>query len=293
MNKTETNEITIGGFKVGGGAPLFVIAGPCVIEGEKECLSTAERLKRIAEDVGLPLIFKSSFDKANRSSAGSYRGPGLKKGLEILGKVKSEYDLPLLSDVHRLDELEPAAEVLDILQIPAFLCRQTDMITGAATTGKVVNIKKGQFMAPWDMKNVVEKARSTGNDKIILTERGASFGYNNLVTDMRAFPILRSYGCPTVFDATHAVQLPGAAGGSSGGQREFATTLARAAAGAGIDGIFLEVHENPDEALCDGANSLFLSDVSGLLITLKAINSIVSAAEGDVPSNPAFAGTTS
>lgn len=266
MKAIEVKEITLGG------GPLFLIAGPCVIESEKATLEAARRLKEIAIDTNLPFVFKASYDKANRSSVSAYRGPGIKKGLEILKKVAIQYDLPVISDIHGLEEIGPASEVLDIIQIPAFLCRQTDLLVEAAKTGRVVNVKKGQFMAPLDMKNVIEKIRSTGNENIILTERGSFFGYNNLVTDMRAFPLMKKFGYPVVFDATHSVQLPGGAGTSSGGQREFVAPLARAAVAAGADGLFIEVHENPDRALCDGPNSLAIDDLKDLLLRLKAIH---------------------
>jgi 2-dehydro-3-deoxyphosphooctonate aldolase (KDO 8-P synthase) len=223
----------------------------------------------------MPLIFKASYDKANRTSVGAFRGPGLYEGLEILAKVKNSFGIPVLSDIHSIEQVGPAAEVLDVMQIPAFLCRQTDLVVAAALTGRVINVKKGQFLAPWDMKNVVGKVLSTGNEQIVLTERGASFGYNNLVTDMRSFPIMRSLGYPVVFDATHSVQLPGGQGTSSGGQREYVEYLSRAAVATGIDGIFMEVHENPDRALCDGPNSIKLDDLPGLLKKLKALDAVV------------------
>jgi len=272
-----TKGIALKGLTLGGGSPLFLIAGPCVIENEKDTLHAARRLKDIAEELDIPLIFKASYDKANRSSVDSYRGPGLDEGLDILARVKDDLRLPILSDIHRYEEILPASKVLDIMQIPAFLCRQTDIVVAAAATGTIVNIKKGQFMAPWDMKNVIAKAASTGNKNIILTERGVSFGYNNLVTDMRSFPIMRRFGYPVVFDATHSVQLPGGAGTSSGGQREFVAPLARAAVAAGVDGIFLEVHENPEKALCDGPNSLAIDDIKPLLKQLKGIDSMLNS----------------
>ncbi len=232
-----------------------MIAGPCVIESATATLEAAQALKKIAQELSLPLIFKASYDKANRTSVSSYRGPGLQAGLEILARVKGEVGLPVISDVHQVSDVAPAAEVLDVLQIPAFLCRQTDLLVAAAATGKPVNIKKGQFMAPWDMAPVVEKARSTGNEKILLTERGASFGYNNLVVDFRSLAIMRGLGCPVVLDATHSVQLPGGQGSCSGGQREFIPLLARAGVAAGVDALFMEVHPEPDKARCDGPNS--------------------------------------
>jgi len=256
------DKLQIADFWVGGG--LVMIAGPCVIEDEGLTLEIARILKGYAREVELPLIFKASYDKANRTSLHSYRGPGLKKGLKILARVKEEVGLPVLSDVHRVSEVAPAAEVLDVLQIPAFLCRQTDLVLAAAATGKPLNIKKGQFMAPWDMAPVVAKARSTGNANIMLTERGSSFGYNNLVVDMRSLAILRGLGCPVILDATHSVQLPGGQGTCSGGQREFVPLLARAGVAAGVDGIFLEVHPEPEKARCDGPNSWPLQDVAAL-----------------------------
>jgi len=270
-----TKEISIGSVKIGGNRPLVLIAGPCVIENEDATLRAAERLISITAAVGVPLVFKASYDKANRTSVTSFRGPGIKEGLRILAKVKSSFGLPLLSDIHGIDQIDAAAEVLDVLQIPAFLCRQTDLVVAAAKSGKVLNIKKGQFLAPWDMANVVGKAVDSGNDRLILTERGVSFGYNNLVSDMRSLPIMRQLGYPVVFDATHSVQLPGGQGGSSGGQREFVEYLGRAAVATGIDGIFMEIHECPDMALCDGPNSVQLDDLAELLKKLKAIDAIV------------------
>jgi 2-dehydro-3-deoxyphosphooctonate aldolase (KDO 8-P synthase) len=272
---TVVREISIGDVKIGGNRPLMLIAGPCVIENELATLRAAERLMTICNAVDIPLIFKASYDKANRTSVTSFRGVGMKEGLRILEKVKSSLEIPVLSDVHSIEQVQPAAEVLDVIQIPAFLCRQTDLVVAVAKTGKVVNVKKGQFLAPWDMENAVGKAESTGNERIILTERGASFGYNNLVVDMRSFPIMRNSGFPVVFDATHSVQLPGGQGGSSGGQREFVEYLSRAAVATCIDGIFMEVHENPDKALCDGPNSIKLDDLADLLKQLKSIDAIV------------------
>jgi 2-dehydro-3-deoxyphosphooctonate aldolase (KDO 8-P synthase) len=266
--------VQVGNLQLGGGE-LVMIAGPCVIEDAGLTLAIARTLKEYAAELSLPLIFKASYDKANRTSLASFRGPGLKKGLDILARVKEEVGLPVLSDVHQVSEVAPAAEVLDVLQIPAFLCRQTDLIVAAAVTDKPVNIKKGQFMAPWDMTSVVEKARSTGNTRIFLTERGASFGYNNLVVDMRSLAIMRGLGCPVVLDATHSVQLPGGEGSCSGGQREFVPLLARAGVAAGVDGIFLEVHPEPAQARCDGPNSLPLSEVLPLWRTLKALSTLV------------------
>jgi 2-dehydro-3-deoxyphosphooctonate aldolase (KDO 8-P synthase) len=268
-------EITIGNVKIGGNRPLVLIAGPCVMENEAATLHCAERLMTISNGVSIPLIFKASYDKANRTSVTSYRGPGLKEGLRIMAKVKEALGVPVLSDIHSIEQIAPAAEVLDVLQIPAFLCRQTDLVVAAAKSGRVINIKKGQFLAPWDMENVVGKALSAGNERVILTERGVSFGYNNLVSDMRSLPILRKTGFPVVFDATHSVQLPGGQGGTSGGQREFVEYLGRAAVATGIDGIFMEVHENPEKALCDGPNSIRLDELPALLKKLKAIDAIV------------------
>ena len=270
-----TREITVGTVKIGGGRPLVLVAGPCVIENEMATMRCAERLMTICNGLGIPLIFKASYDKANRTSVTAFRGPGIKEGLRILAKVKEALGVPVLSDIHSIEQVAPAADVLDVLQIPAFLCRQTDLLVAAAASGRVVNVKKGQFLAPWDMKNVVGKIVACGNDNVILTERGASFGYNNLVVDMRSFPIMRGTGCPVIFDATHSVQLPGGEGTSSGGQREFVEYLSRAAVAAGVDGVFLEVHEEPEQALCDGPNSVRLDDLPMLLKKLKAIDAIV------------------
>ncbi len=251
-----TREITINSVRLGGANPLFLIAGPCVIESEAHARKMAEQVARIAADAGIPYIFKASYDKANRSSVKSFRGPGLKEGLRILAKIKNDLNLPILTDIHEASQAAPAADVCDILQIPAFLSRQTDLLIAAAKTGRIVNVKKAQFLSPWDMTNVVEKIAASGNDKIILTERGASFGYQNLVVDMRSFPILQKLGYPVVFDVTHSVQLPGGQGHASGGQPEFIEPLARAGVAAGVDGIFLETHDNPQSALSDGANAL-------------------------------------
>lgn len=268
-------ELAIGNVKIGGNRPLVLIAGPCVIESEAATLRCAERLMTICNGVSVPLVFKASYDKANRTSATSFRGPGLREGLRILAKARDSMGVPVLTDVHSVEEVGPVADVADVLQIPAFLCRQSDLVAAAARSGRVVNIKKGQFLAPWDMENVVGKALSTGSSRIILTERGSSFGYNNLVSDMRSLPIMRRIGYPVVFDATHSVQLPGGLGGSSGGQREFVEYLSRAAVATGVDGVFLEVHEDPGKALCDGPNSLKLDDLPALLKKLKAIDAIV------------------
>ena len=264
-------KIQIADFSIGDGN-LVLIAGPCVIESAAATLEIAHALKAYAGELGLPLIFKASYDKANRTSLSSYRGPGLEQGLEILARVKAKVGLPVLSDVHQVADVAPAATVLDVLQIPAFLCRQTDLVVAAARTGKVVNIKKGQFLAPWDMQAVVEKVRAAGNDRIILTERGASFGYNNLVVDFRSLPLMRDLGCPVVLDVTHSVQLPGGQGTCSGGQKEFIAPLARAAVAVGVDGLFMEVHPDPAKALCDGPNSLPLNQVPALWRELKALH---------------------
>lgn len=261
---------------MGQDAPLFFIAGPCVIEGEKHVMMMAERLAAVASELRMPMIFKASYDKANRSSVKSFRGPGIKEGLKVLAKIKKKTGLPILTDVHEASQAGPAAEVCDVIQIPAFLCRQTDLLIAAGKTGCAVNIKKGQFVSPWEMANAVEKIASTGNERIIVTERGASFGYQNLVVDMRSFPILRKLGYPVVFDATHSVQLPGGEGKSSGGQPEFIEPLARAAVAAGVDGVFMEVHDNPAKALSDGANALALEKFGPLVERLVKIASLVS-----------------
>ena len=265
--------------QIGSSAPLAVIAGPCVIEDAETTLQIAAYLKELARQHDLQLVFKASFDKANRTSIHSFRGPGIEEGLRILARVKSELDLMILSDVHDGTQVQRAAEVLDVIQIPAFLCRQTDFLLAAARTDKPINIKKGQFLAPWDMANIVEKIRSTGNTKIILTERGATFGYNNLVVDFRGIQIMQATGCPVIFDATHSVQLPGGDGQRSGGQREFAPVLARAAVAAGADGIFVEVHPDPDKALCDGPNSLPLDELSALFSQLITIRRAIASGE--------------
>jgi len=262
-----------GRVRVGGGGPLFVIAGPCVLDGARPALALARHAKTVCAKLGLPYIFKASFDKANRSSIGSFRGPGLKKGLAILGEIKAELGVPVLSDVHEASQVGPAAAVCDILQIPAFLCRQTDLLLAAARTGRAVNVKKGQFLSPREMANAVDKIRSAGNDRILLTERGTTFGYNNLVVDMRAIPIMKSLGVPVVIDASHAVQMPGGRGAASGGEREFIPVIARAAVAAGADGVFLEVHENPDKARSDRFNSLKIGDLEGILRSLVRIRS--------------------
>jgi len=256
-----------------------MIAGPCVIESAELTLAIARTLKDYAAELNLPLIFKASFDKANRTSLTSFRGPGLVKGLEILARVKDEVGLPVLSDVHQVTDVTPAAEVLDVLQIPAFLCRQTDLLVAAAATGKAVNIKKGQFMAPWDMAPVVDKVFATGNRRVLLTERGAMFGYNNLVVDFRSLPILRSLGCPVVLDVTHSVQLPGGKGTCSGGQKEYIPLLARAGVAAGVDALFMEVHPDPEHAFCDGPNSLPLAQVLPLWRHLAALHRLIRGQE--------------
>lgn len=267
--------LTVGDVTFGGGRPFVLIAGPCVMEGEEHTLDIARHLLQLKNELGIQVVFKASFDKANRTSVSAYRGPGLDEGLRILAKVRQQTGLAIVSDIHDVSQVEPAAKVLDILQIPAFLCRQTDLLLAAGRSGKVVNIKKGQFLAPWDMANAIAKISSTGNDRILLTERGTSFGYNNLVVDMRALAIMRDMGCPVIFDATHAVQLPGGAGTSSGGQRQFVAALSRAAVAVGIDGLFWEVHPDPDRALCDGANSLPLAEVRTVLQELLAIDAII------------------
>jgi len=267
----KTKQINISGIAIGGGAPPVLIAGPCVIEGRDETLRLAAQLREYAEEAHVPLMFKASYDKANRTSVTSYRGPGIRRGLEILEAVKSRFSIPVLSDVHRFEEIGPAAEVLDVLQIPAFLCRQTDFIIETARTGKAINIKKGQFLAPHDMRHVIEKVTGTGNTSLMLTERGVCFGYNNLVVDMRSLITMRQFGFPVVFDATHSIQLPGGRGDCSGGERQFVAPLARAAVAAGVDAVFMEVHEMPERALCDGPNSVKLSDVPALLQQLVYI----------------------
>jgi len=267
--------LTIGHVEIREKGPLFLIAGPCVIESEDLTLSVADFLRETGERLGIPVIFKASYDKANRTSVDSYRGPGIDRGLEILQKVKEKAGLPLLSDVHSAEEIAKASRVLDVIQIPAFLCRQTDLLLAAGSTGRAVNIKKGQFLAPWDMKGACAKVLSTGNHQILLTERGTSFGYNNLIVDIRSIAVMKRFGFPVVFDATHSVQLPGGLGSSSGGQREFVEHLSRAAVASGADGLFLEVHPDPNAALCDGPNSLPLDQVRPLLTLLKEIHRLV------------------
>lgn len=273
-------EVDIGPFKVGGSRSHVLIAGPCVIESERLALNTAHHVAEISRAVGLPYIFKSSYDKANRSSISSFRGPGLQAGLEVLRKIRDEVGVPVLTDVHSVEEISLAAEVADVLQIPAFLCRQTDLLIAAACTGRIVNVKKGQFLSPWEMGNIVKKLEKSGTTRILLTERGSSFGYNNLVVDMRTFPILRGFGYPVIFDATHSVQLPGGAGTCSAGQREFVAPLAAAAAGAGCDGFFMEVHPDPDHALSDGPNMIPLSTLKPLLEHLVRICRVAGKGAG-------------
>src|SRR5687767_9045666 len=267
--------VEVGNFKIGAGRPLAVIAGPCVIESQESALRHAALLKEAADRAGVPYIFKSSYDKANRSSGSSFRGPGLEKGLEILAEVKRKVGVPVLTDVHESEQVAAVQQVADVLQIPAFLCRQTDFVVAVAKSGKVVNVKKGQFLAPWDIGNVVDKIVSTGNDQVLLTERGVSFGYNNLVSDMRSLVWMRELGYPVVFDATHSLQLPGGLGHASGGERKFIPYLARAGVAAGVDVLFMEVHEDPDHALSDGPNSLALADFEELLRVVKEIDAMI------------------
>lgn len=275
----------LAGHEIGNDRPLFLIAGPCVVEGEEPAFESASALKEICTRVGIPLIYKSSFDKANRSSASSFRGPGMEQGLAVLERVRGELELPVLTDVHEYTPIDEVAAVVDVLQTPAFLCRQTDFIQRVAAAGKPVNIKKGQFLAPWDMANVVDKARAAGNEDIMVCERGVSFGYNNLVSDMRALAVMRTTGCPVVFDATHSVQLPGGQGHASGGQREFVPVLARAAVAAGVAGLFMETHPRPEEALSDGPNAWPLGRMEELLTTLVELDRVTKArpyAESDL-----------
>lgn len=275
-----TKIVKVGQIQIGGGAPISVIAGPCVIESREAAIRHAAALKDRADRAGVPYIFKSSYDKANRSSVNSFRGPGLEKGLEILAEIKSKTGVPVLTDVHEIDQVAAVQEVADVLQIPAFLCRQTDFVLAVARSGRVVNVKKGQFLAPWDMRNVLDKILSTGNDRVLLTERGASFGYNNLVSDMRSLVVMRELGYPVVFDATHSLQLPGGLGSASGGERKYIPALARAAVAAGVDALFMEVHEDPDHAMSDGPNSLDLSEFEGLLMVVKRLDNLVKETEG-------------
>lgn len=268
-------QIILDDFLIGGDAPFVLIAGPCVIEDEQETREIARFVKDLARRLEMPFIFKASYDKANRSSLSSFRGPGIKSGLSILGKIKEELHVPILSDVHRFEEIEEACGVLDVVQVPAFLCRQTDFVVEVARKARIINVKKGQFLSPWEVGNVIKKAASAGNGNIMITERGTSFGYNNLVVDFRSFPIIREMGYPLIFDGTHSVQLPGGAGTTSGGRRDTVPYLCRAAVAAGVDGIFLEVHPDPERALCDGPNSLYLSSLYDLLSTLKSIDRLV------------------
>jgi 2-dehydro-3-deoxyphosphooctonate aldolase (KDO 8-P synthase) len=278
-----TRAVKIGAVTIGGGSPLALIGGPCAIENEKHALMMAERLAGVTAGAGVPFVYKSSYDKANRSSVHAYRGPGLREGLRILRRVKDAVGVPVLSDVHDVSEVGPAAEVLDVLQVPAFLCRQTDLVLACARSGRPVNVKKGQFLAPGDMRNVVEKIRSTGSESILLTERGTTFGYNNLVVDFRSLPIMRAFGYPVVFDATHSVQLPGGQGDRSGGERQYVQALARAAVAVGIDALFMEIHEDPDRTLpdgrplSDGPNMLKLDDLPRLLDEIGAMRLAGSA----------------
>ena len=269
------NKVRVGNFEIGDGEKLTLLAGPCVLEGMERCLMIGRTIKEICQRLDINYVFKASFDKANRSSYNSFRGPGLTRGLEMLGQIKEELQVPVVTDIHEVCQAAPAAKVVDILQIPAFLCRQTDLLHAAAQTGKVVNVKKGQFLAPEDMRNVVDKLHESGCDQIMLTERGASFGYHNLVVDMRSLPIMRSFGYPVIMDGTHSVQLPGGNGTTSAGNREYVEYLVRAAVGAGIDALFLEVHDNPEEALSDGANMVYLDKLEDLLKDAVAIHEIV------------------
>jgi 2-dehydro-3-deoxyphosphooctonate aldolase (KDO 8-P synthase) len=262
-------------FEVGPNRPFLLIGGPCVIESAELCREVAAGLKEICARLGISYMFKASFDKANRTSLDSFRGPGLAEGLRIFADIRRDFGVPVVSDVHEVAQVGPAAEVLDVLQIPAFLCRQTDLLVAAAKSGKVVSLKKGQFVSPWDMRHAVSKINAVAKNKLMLMERGTTFGYNNLVVDMRSLPVMRSFGCPVIYDATHSVQLPGGAGGSSGGQREFIPTLARAAVAAGIDGLFMEIHPDPAKALCDGPNSMPLNGVESLLAHLLEIHTLI------------------
>ncbi len=269
------SSVELSGFRAGIDQPLFLIAGPCVIESEQLALESADALRGMCDELGIPLIYKSSFDKANRSSAGSYRGPGMEAGLRVLERVRAQFEVPVITDVHEDTPLDEVASVVDVLQTPAFLCRQTNFIQRVAACGLPVNLKKGQFLAPWDMAHVVEKARATGNERILVCERGVSFGYNNLVSDMRALAVMRETRAPVVFDATHSVQLPGGQGHASGGQREFVPVLARAAVAAGVSGLFMETHPDPDHALSDGPNAWPLGRMRELLETLIALDRVV------------------
>ncbi len=263
------------GLAVGSGQPLLLIGGPCALESAEMAFEVARHLRDLCAGLGVGYIFKASFDKANRTSLSSYRGPGLREGLATLAAIRADLQVPVVSDVHAISEVDAAAEVLDVIQIPAFLCRQTDLLAAAARSGRVVSIKKGQFLSPWDMRHAVEKVRAAGGTRLMLVERGSCFGYNNLVVDIRSLPVMRSFGCPVIFDATHSVQLPGGAGGSSSGQREFIAPLARAAVAAGIDGLFMEIHPKPEEALCDGPNSIPLHEVETLLRQILRVRQAV------------------
>lgn len=267
-------QVKLNSHKIGGEAGFILMAGPCVLENEAAAMDIAAYLKNLTDRLEIPFVFKASYDKANRTSVAAYRGPGARAGLKILKNIREKIGVPVLSDVHRFEEIEEAAGVLDVMQVPAFLCRQTDFVVEVAKRAKIVNVKKGQFLAPWDVANIIGKIQSAGNENILITERGASFGYNNLVFDVRALPIMRAMGYPVIFDATHSVQLPGGMGTSSGGQRDMVPYLARAAVAAGVDGIFMEVHPDPEKALCDGANSLYLHSLEELLTTLKKIDGI-------------------
>ncbi len=271
------NLVQVDRWTVGAANPFLLVAGPCVIESEQHCLEVAGRIREITAKLAVPFLFKASFDKANRSSGRSFRGPGLEQGLRILGLVRSRIGIPVLSDVHEIWQVSAAAEVLDVIQVPAFLCRQTDLVLAAAQTGRVVNVKKGQFLSPWDAQNIVEKITSVPGGKLMLTERGSSFGYNNLVVDFKGLPVMRSFGWPVIFDATHSVQLPGGAGTASGGQAAFIPALARAAVAVGVDGIFVEVHDRPEQALSDGPNSWRLDRLEALLVELQQIDRLVKA----------------
>jgi len=271
-------QVKLNKFRMGDQTGFVLIAGPCVIENEAAALEIASYLKQLTAKLKIPFVFKASYDKANRTSINSYRGPGMQNGLKILKNIKKKIGVPILSDVHRFEEIDEAAGVLDIVQVPAFLCRQTDFVVEIAKKAKIVNVKKGQFLAPWDVANIIAKIKAAGNENILITERGASFGYNNLVFDVRALPIMRAMGYPVIFDATHSVQLPGGAGTASSGQRDMVPYLARAAVAAGVDGIFMEVHPNPEKALCDGANSIYLNSLEKLLTALKKIDGIAKQA---------------
>lgn len=269
-----TRPVSIGGALAGGDNPPLIIAGPCVLESEGVAMETAGRLKEICSGLGLGFVFKSSYDKANRTSLNSYRGPGIDKGLKLLRDIKDSIQVPVISDVHSVEDAKAAAEVLDALQIPAFLCRQTDILVSAARSGKPVNVKKGQFLAPWDVRYIIEKLKDSGTEDVLITERGTSFGYNNLVVDFRGLPLMRAYGYPVVFDVTHSLQLPGGLGSSSGGQREFAESMIKAAVAVGVDALFMEVHPDPESALCDGPNMIYLSEVERLLNIVKRLSEI-------------------